>query len=60
MERVGDDSNDLVIRVTARSEVEMLAQRVFTREILLRQQAVDDDSLWAARTISSGKKTPIQ
>src|SRR5205814_9652297 len=43
IKRVGNNSDDFVIGVSVRNDVEMLAQRVFAREILLRQQAVDDD-----------------
>ena len=38
----------------------MLAQRIFAREILLRQEAAEDDRLWAAGAVLAGKEPPFQ
>ena len=45
IQSVGDDPDDFVIGVTARSDVEMLSQRVFAEEVLLRQLVADDNGL---------------
>jgi hypothetical protein len=49
MQRVGDNPDNLVIGITARNDVEMLAQRIFPGEILLRQLVADHNRLRGGR-----------
>src|SRR5262249_20254364 len=60
MQRVGDNPDDFVIGVPVRNHVEVLAQWVFAREILLRQLTAYNDRLWAVGAIPARKKPPFQ
>jgi hypothetical protein len=60
IQRVGDDPDNFVIGVSARSEVEMLSQRVFAKEGLLRQLVADDNRLWPAGSVLASKDAPVQ
>src|ERR1700722_18961991 len=60
MQRVGDDTDNFITSFTTRSNVEMLAQRIFAEEVLLRQLLADDNGLRMAGSVLASKEAPVQ